>query len=288
MDQGAFDFEDFNKRVQEQRDKEYAEARSGRDVLQAKLDEAVSKRDELDDEIAGLEEQIGVIDKFLGEEESSAPRDSGVKRTIETIATSIDGWSLDEIASAVREYKPRVKVSSVRSALARLVKDGVLSVDGARGEKRWSYIPKPLPDDEKKPAMVHTGEAKVETTDLPPSPEQAPAGEPAPAPPRAKAEDEILSELHRRISEAAAKNDDGVDSKTLAWIMADVGATSEQFELAVKRLVDAGVVEDGVALTEDGGHVLRKPAEPGSKEDLKRTQVQGRMAFPGMDKPPHL
>jgi len=129
MAQSEFDFEDFNKRVQEQRDKEHSEARSGRDVLKVKLDKAEEQKAFLEEEITGLEEQIAVIDEFLGNEELVAPRDSGVKRTLETIAPKIRKWKFEAVVEVVREFKPRVKESSVRSAIARLVRDEVLSVE---------------------------------------------------------------------------------------------------------------------------------------------------------------
>lgn len=306
MAQGEFDFVDFNKRVQEQRDKEHTEARAGRDKLKARLDEAESQRAVLDEEIEGLSEQIDVIDKFLGEEESVAPRDSGVKRTLETIASSIDDWQFDAIAEAVREFKPRVKESSVRSALARLVRDGVLSVNGGRGDKEWSFIQKPI-SEKTKVAVLNTGEAKVDTVDLPPGPDKKPGGGLAAAVEKVKAEhdaqldktispvsesdrkpNEIIEDLKGRIILGVSKNADGLDSKTLAWMMSETGATPEHLEFALRRLEEEGVIESATAQDEAGGSIIRKPAEPGSKEELKRTSVQGRMAFPEAEKPPHL
>lgn len=264
--QGEFDFVDFNKRVQEQRDREFAEAKTGRDALKVRLAEAEAKRAEFDDEIVGLKTQIDVIDKFLGTVIEEAPRDSGIKKTLETIASKIDNWNLEEVVDAVREYKPRVKESSVRSALARLVREGILSVGGeGKGKKVWSF----------------SASVVQEPTAVPLAPVQPPETV-------VKTDDEILSELQARIATAVEKSMDGVDSKTLAWFVTDVGATNTHLSIVLERLVTAGIIEDASSQHEAGGHVIRRPAEPGSKEELKRVNVQGRMAFPGMEKPPHL
>jgi len=155
------------------------------------------------------------------------------------------------------------------------------------------------------PDAVATDKANTETVDLPSKSGKKSGGGLATAVEKAKAEHdaqldgpistaparkptEVIDDLKARIIEGVCKNTDGIDSKTIAWLMSETGATNAQLEFALRRLEEDGVIESARTQDEAGGSVIRKPAESGSKEELKRTQVQGRMAFPDAEKPPHL
>lgn len=310
--QSEFDFNDFNERVQKRRDEERAEAEAGRKALHARLELAEAKRAEVDEEIVGLKEQISVINAFLGDieteaEKSQTPRDSGVKKTLGIIAPKIDRWEFDVVVDAVREFKPLVKEASVRSALNRLVRNGVLSVEGFRSDRRWTYVEQKT-ELEQEAKAEDTDQESYKDDDVTAYPKagtdcsvcglpqyRAPGGDVCAnghggAPPAEKKRDleAIVSNLQSMILNAADQYDDGVSPKILAAIMDGAWATDEQFQAAIEGLVEKGLIEEGESTGDEGGHVLRKPAEPGSKEELKRTHVQGRMGFPGMEKPSHL
>ena len=160
-----------------------------------------------------------------------------MKKTLGIIAPKMDHWDFDVIVESVREFKPQVKEASVRSALARLVRDEVLSVEGFRSGRRWTYIEQETElEQEAKPQEVETS---------------PPADEPEP---RKLDQKVIISELQRHLLNAVDQHVDGVPPQVLVVIMDTVGATEEQFQTAVEQLVLDGAIEEGKSLDDGGGH----------------------------------
>jgi len=105
--------------------------------------EAIEKRTA---ELADLVSRIEKLDVALGDVTPakvapvSAPkrRDRGILVVVRgSVLPHLAGWTLETVVDAVRKIKPEVKVTSVRSALARLEKDGLVTVAGSRGSRLY-------------------------------------------------------------------------------------------------------------------------------------------------------
>jgi len=97
-------------------------------------------------ELADLVSRIEKLDVALGDVTPvkvapvSAPkrRDRGILVVVRgSVLPHLAGWTLETVVDAVRKIKPEVKVTSVRSALARLEKDGFVTVAGSRGSRLY-------------------------------------------------------------------------------------------------------------------------------------------------------
>ena len=88
----------------------------------------------------------------------------------------------------------------------------------------------------------------------------------------------IVARIHRLLK----SKPDGITGKDLAWLAADLNVEIGPIEAAIKSMGDA--VE---MVKENGENILRTKAEPGSREELKRTKITDNPLFPNMDRPDH-
>lgn len=282
MSQGEFDFNSFQERVAQRREAEIAEAREGLKALEAQHEELTSQRCELDQQIEALDGKIGELRRFLGAEEeeekkATPQRDRGVLVVLRQVVgpAFIEPQEFDDVVKMVRQIKPTAKEATIRSGLLRLTRDGTLVVEGSRGDRTWKLADtvEKAPEPSEEPEVEPKAEGSAEET-----------SEPTPAPTRPH--DEVVADVSERVLKAAAKAKDGIDAKTIAWIISEAGADEVHFEAAVKQLEEAGKLEVAKSLKDDST-VIRLPADPDSKDALKRTRTSGNPLFPNMDKPPH-
>jgi hypothetical protein len=293
MSQEEFDFTTFQEKVAARRDAEIVEARDGLKILEERHEDLISQRCELDDQIATLDKKIGDLSVFLGGEEAKekdAPqRDRGVLVVLRKVASpEWDGigftkpQDFDAVVKQVRQIKPTAKEATIRSGLLRLTRTGVLEVVGKRGDRQWRLCPPASVDDgTDAEASEKPGEPEVETTTQEPA-EEAHAPESTPTRPH----DEVVADVCESVMVAVTKSKDGIGAKTIAWIMSETGADDGHFEAAVGQLESQGQIEIGKSL-QDSSQVIRLPADPDSKEALKRTRVSGTPLFPNADTPSH-
>jgi hypothetical protein len=93
-------------------------------------------------------------------------------------------------------------------------------------------------------------------------------------------EAEVIVAIEKEMKK---KSHISVGEKNIGWIAADLHCEPKTVRDALKIMV-AGDFEFGY---EGETKVLRRKAEPGSKEELKRTSIQDRPLFPDADRPPH-
>lgn len=282
MGQGEFDFESFQEKVAQRREAEVTEAREGLKILEERHNELTTQRCALDEQIEAIDGKISELRGFLGEEKekektATPKRDRGVLVVLRQILGPdfCEPRDFEYVVKRIRQIKPTAKEATIRSGLLRLVRDGTLVVQGSRGDRTWRLVEvvEKAPEPAEEPEPETKAQEPAEET---PAPESAPT----------RPHDEIVADVCERIMKAATKAKDGIDAKTVAWIMSEAGADEGHFEAAVKQLEGEGKVEVGKSL-KDESTVIRLPAEPDSKEELKRTRVGGTPLFPNADKPAH-
>jgi len=233
---------------------------SERDTLQAEAQRIAERIATLNRDIEALQ----AVTSMFENGEDDGKRDSFVKVTLAGVAKDrIKDWvNLEGITEILRWEKPGVKESSVRSAIARLVRDGVLLQDppvgdipkGSRVERRWMFNPA-----YKEP--------------------QPPAAPPADPPPKA-----TKQQIAEGISKLLSHKPGGITGKDLAWLATDLGVEVEEISEVINTKMAEGTMETAM---ENGVDILRAKAPPGSKEDLKRTKIVDRPLFPDMERPEH-
>jgi len=287
MSQIDFDFETFQERVAKQREADLAEARTGLEALEKQHTELEARRDELEAQIGDLDTKILELRSFLGVEKKKRKepisRERGILAALRKVVApewgSLDicftkPQSIEVIANEVRKVKPMAKDAAINDSLRMLTQEGVLEVSGFRSGRRWQYPGGTVPE---------PSQTQLETNGVPPVEDEPPVPENAPTRPH----DEIVADVAEHIVSSITKAKDGIGAKTIAWIMGETGADEQHIEAAVKRLQSEGKVEVSQSANGDDSTVIRFPAEPGSKEELKRTKITGNLLFPNMDQPPH-
>lgn len=274
MGQSEFDFDSFLEARNKRQEEEISALRSGLKYYEDQLDVLETQRCELEEEIELISKKVDKIRSILGttqdEQQKETPRrDRGVLPLLRQMVLNwrnegiCEKQTLDDVVKHVRKIKPDAKESTVRSGLRRLVDTGELEVEGKRGSMTWKLsteAPVEGPPDE---SQKSNGELKEELS-----------------------HNEIVKKTAKRIMESIEKNKDGIGAKTVALIMTELGIDELHFEAAVKHLEMIRMVEVAKSL-KDGSQVIRVPAEPDSKEELKRIRVQGKSLFPNMDEPSH-
>lgn len=120
------------------------ETRALRDRLAEKRKGLVALIEEHQQQLADVDARLLKLDVALGDAiEISVPieapkRDRGILVVVKgSVLPFIDGWTLESVVEAVHKIKPHSKTSSIRSALARLEKQGLLRSTGARGHRLY-------------------------------------------------------------------------------------------------------------------------------------------------------
>lgn len=244
-------------------DKWKQDTMDGLRLMESERDMLRQERQRIDERISTLDRDIAALQTVTTtfDQEDEGRRDSYVKVTLAALAKDrLQAWTdLDSVTAILREEKPSVKESSVRSAIARLVRDGVLIQDppvgelpkGTRADRRWKYNPTYQP--EIKVVVEATGQS-----------------------PKQKIADGILRLMSHKP--------DGITGKDLAWLATDLGVEVEEISEVINTKMAEGTMETAM---ENGVDILRAKAPPGSKEDLKRTKIVDRPLFPDMERPEH-
>lgn len=282
------------------------EANDGLETLRAKKEALTREKEtvelaleDTDREIAALESMLkahtGTVPTPTEEEPQKATRVTGVKGCARALAeTMVIGAIIteDQLVSMIQEHIEGAREKSCRAAIQTLAKDGVFIQSGQRGA--WSYsstIGKDPTEEPQEPAESAEETKAPEVADSAEGQEsakEAPAQgslldvseEPSPAEVVVVGVAEVIvaieKEMKKRKSLAMAE-------KNIGWIAADLHCDPKTVRDALKVMVEG----DWELAYEGDQKVLRRKAEPGSREELKRTHIKDQPLFPDADRPPH-
>jgi len=288
--------------------------RAKREALERERETVETAIADTDQEIAALEKmleaQIGVVPKYEGDpSKESVPtkRVTGVKKAVREFASEMvigDPWTEDKIVTLIQGRVEGAREKSIRSACQGLAKEGVFIQEGKRGAWTFSTTIGVVPKDGHETTHINltvTGPQEPaespEESEAPASEESAPAqestqeapeqgslldvsDEPSPAEVVVVGTAEVIMAIEKELKR---KKQVRVAEKNIGWIAADLHCEPKVVRDALKLMVE-GDYEFGY----DGDDkVLRRRAEPGSKEELKRTSIKDRPLFPEADRPPH-
>lgn len=283
------------------------EAQTGLEHLKAKRESLVAEQETIKIALEDTDKEIGalasMLDAYIGSSPASAPeaeperaaRVTGIKKTAKRIAGELTigvDWTIAQLIEMVQKEVPGAPEKSCRSAIQALAKDGVFIQSGQRGA--WSYsstIGKNPTEEPQEPAESAEETKAPEVADSAEGQEsakEAPAQgslldlseEPSPAEVVVVGVAEVIvaieKEMKKRKSLAMAE-------KNIGWIAADLHCDPKVVRDALKLMVEG----DWELAYEGDQKVLRRKAEPGSREELKRTHIKDQPLFPDADRPPH-
>lgn len=280
------------------------EAQGGLEHLRAKREALLREQEttrialeDTDKEIAALEAMlkahIGVVPK-PAEEEAKAPRVTGVKGCARSLAETMTIGSVmteDQIVAMIQEHVEGAREKSCRSAIQALAKEGIFIQSGQRGAWSYSTTVGKAPGEAQEPSEEPPAEEAPEADDATPAQEsaqEAPAqgslldvsDEPSPPEVVVVGTAEVIVALEKEMKKRTSFP---IAEKNIGWIAADLHCDPKVVRDALKLMVSG----DYEFAYEGETKVLRRKAEPGSKEELKRTHIKDRPMFPDGDRPPH-
>jgi len=264
------------------------EAQSGLDHLKAKREALVSEQEtvrvaleDTDKEIAAL---ASMLDAYIGSvpapEPERAARVTGIKKTAKRIAGELAigvDWTITQLIEMVQKEVPGAPEKSCRSAIQALAKDGVYKLNPDATEQSYSTTIGNMPGSAQEP---ETQEAQEPAAEAQPPQGVGEQGSLLPDEVVQVGTAEVIIALEKEMKK---RKSFAMGEKNIGWIAADLHCEPKTVRDALKIMVDG----DYEFAYEGEQKVLRRKAEPGSKEELKRTHIEDNPLFPGADRPPH-
>ena len=276
------------------------EAQSGLNSLRAVRVRLETEREDLEKKLTQCDAEIAALEKMLEahgtapaavEEPALPKRVTGIKKASIAVAEELTcgvTWGEDQLVNMVQGKVPGAPEKSVRRAIQSLAKDGVLIRNGHT--RNWSYsttIGKTPgspqePEAPRRPSGVAPPPAKQESAQEPPEQGSLLDVPEEPSPPEVVVVGtaEVIVAVEKEMKR---KKQISVGEKNIGWIAADLHCEPKVVRDALKTMVEG----DYEFAYEGETKVLRRKAEPGSKEELKRTSIQDQPLFPDADRPPH-
>lgn len=272
--------------------------KSGFKTLREKRDSLVQQQVMIEEDLDKTTKEMAKLDVMLraydlaGEKDKPDPvkepitRVRGVKKALKKIASELTigiAWDESKLISMVQEQVPGAKESSIKDSIRTLSNEDILnryiSSEGIRVCE--TTIGKPPGEGiasgdaikaavkvgaEDGSTVLNTQEAKQ--YNLLPGSEIVVMGEA-----------EIIVAIEKEMKK---RNSFPISEKNIGWIAADLGVEPKNVRDATKVMVCG----DWEFAYEGETKVLRHKADPGSKEELKQTQIKDKPLFPGADRPP--
>jgi len=277
------------------------QAQSGLATLHERKKLLEEKMNAAEEDLALTNKEIIALESILSTHNKTAPEEAppsivrvrGVKKALKKLAGELAlgvTWGEDQLIHIIQEQIPGAKESSIKDSIRTLGREGIF-IRSKNCEGTYvceTTIGEPLDED------IASGDAikttiKVGTEDDPTalktegvSVEKAKAQEaqqksllPKATPTQA----EIIVALEK---ETKKRKYFPVGEKNIGWIATDLGVESKMVRDALKVMV-TGNYEFAY---EGEIKVIRHKAEPGSREELKRTRLKDQPLFPDADRPP--
>ena len=272
------------------------EARAGLEALQAKREALMREKETIETALEDTDREIVALAAMLEAHSGAAPklangapksnRKTGIKKAGRKIAEELTcgvEWTGDQLAEMLAKEVPDATPKSYYSALGALAHEGVFIRTGKRGS--WVYettIGKVPGEAVQEPSEGAEEPEAPETTDSSPEPQPTQeSGQQALLPEVVVVGvGEVIAAIAKELKK---KQHISMGEKNIGWIAADLHCEPKTVRDALKVMVE-GDYEFGY---EGETKVLRRKAEPGSKEELKRTSIKDRPLFPEADRPPH-
>jgi hypothetical protein len=253
------------------------EAQNGLETLKAKREALVAKQEGIRIALEDTDKEIGALASMLDAYIGSAPkadevpktratRTTGIKKAAKSIAEELTigvDWTIDKLVTMIQEMVPGAPEKSCRSAIQALAKEGVYKLNPDATEQSYSTTLglEPTPQQVSLLEGVEGAEVIVVGTA------------------------EVITFLTKKMKERTSLTSLTIGDKNIGWIAADLHCDPKIVRDALKIMVDGD--GDYEFAYEGETKVLRRKAEPGSKEELKRTHIKDQPLFPDADRPPH-
>lgn len=281
MEQVKFVFEDW-----------VTEAKDGLFQMETERTELIEEQGRIEGKLEGLNKAIAAMQVMLEAHgvayEKSKPkpkRVSGIKKTLLVIAGKLhinEDWSIVQLIEEIRKELPDAPEKSIRAAVLDLEKNKIFKrnpdLTGQHYSSTIGFITKKPQETAQEPPE----EPKVKETPKDAEPENIPAPDESGEIFKlsdSKTDEEVKDALLKMLKKKP--NGIPVSDTKIAWMATEIKVENKQVYNALKVLIT-----EGYEFTfEDNKKIIRKVAEPGSKEELQRMKVNYNPLFEGMDSP---